>query len=212
MSEDKGESPIPERIKRSTLSPEERAVRVARNWKKGTITEFDWDSTLEHYEHLLGFDRRSLEGKTILDLGTSPSDKLARDIRDAGIHATVISLSPDFQDESISNYPTLPKGWKGNRVAGIAQTLPFKNESFDMILGAYSVTWAASTFPEQIKAWVSEIGRVLKPGGEARVGPNYGPSSYSTGKNFEKMKEWARNFGLDIEIDSKFVFRKLQTS
>ena len=183
-------------IKRST--PEQ----VANSWKKGTIDEA-WPPGLAGYEHGLGFKREDLRGKDVLDLGADNGDSLARDLHEAGIEVNVVSLSPDFAKEGVLEAMSYySPGWKMKKgIVGIAQKLPFKKDSFDVILSKTAVTYAASIYPEQVKAWTTEIGRVLKPGGEARIGPTYGDRQ-GYGKNYEHLIQSAKDSGLDIEVEN----------
>jgi len=54
---------------------------------------------LSTYERELLFDKRELEGKVVLDLGAGLEAKFAKQLKEAGIKAEVISLSPDFIEE-----------------------------------------------------------------------------------------------------------------
>ncbi len=211
MSEGKEDSSIPKRYIRLNLTPEQRARKVALGYdKEDTMHWFAEDNGLEQYENLLGFNRQDLEGKIILDLGTSPSNRLAKDIKEAGINATVVGLSPDL----VNLIPNELQGeklrdeWNRIGVAAIAQAMPFRDSSIDEILGAYSVTWKATTYKEQVQAWVSEISRVLKPGGEARLGPNYRSYPTAMGKDFANIKQYADESGLNIEIGEGFILLK----
>ena len=53
---------------------------------------------------------------------------------------------------------------KDNVIKAFAYDLPFKNDSFDIVLSIHSITWE----PNQ-KAAISEVIRVLKPGGTACI-------------------------------------------
>lgn len=170
-------------------------------YPEDTITESASDNSLETYERGLGFNRDSLEGKTVLDLGTGQTDRLARELKEADIKATVISVSPDFKRkvnrEILSYYHP---DWKRRGVAAIAQQLPFKDDSFDVILGLYGVINYASIHPWDVRVWVPEVARVLKLGGEARFGPTYGLGGYAFGKQNEILIESARESGLELTI------------
>lgn len=174
--------------------------RAAVGWKKGTIDEHA-PSGLAGYEEGLGFNREDLRGKTVLDLGTDNGDSLARDLDAAGIDVKVISVSPDFTNETVREaMPYYSPDWKmKNGVAAIAQKLPFRDGTFDVVLSQTAVTYAASTSPQQVKAWTTEVGRVLKPGGVARIGPTYG-DSFAFGKKYDHLIEYAKDAGLEIEI------------
>lgn len=201
-------SESPKKVRRfsmSNLSPEERAKKVALSYpKEDTMHWFAADNNLEEYERLLGFKRKDLEGKMVLDLGTSPTDRLAKDVKEVGINATVVGLSPDLGNlyPNEIQVPGMEDEWDRLGVAAIGQAMPFKDESFDVILGAYSVTWRAATYPEQVEAWVSEIGRVLKPGGEARLGPTYNCyGGDAMGKDMENVKKYAAEIRLAVTVN-----------
>ena len=103
---------------------------------------------LNLYEYDLGFKRQELAGKTILDLGSGFREKFSRELKEAQIDATVISLSPDYDYKSVRDLvtevhvagPLKGLNWERRSVAGIGQVLPFKDESFDVVLGEFSVT------------------------------------------------------------------------
>lgn len=119
--------------------------------------------TLEKYESELGFNRTELEGKCVLDLGSGLSNKLDTDIQAVGIHATVISLSPDLKD---SKYREVIDE-KRLSVAGLGEQLPFRDECFDEILSMYSLAYYSEA---NYKIWIPECLRVLKKNGILRVG------------------------------------------
>lgn len=126
---------------------------------------------LEEYETKLGFNRKELEGLTVLDLGSGATEKLSRELKESGVNSNIISLNPDYIYEDIRNTAT-QSGWQGKSVAALAQELPFKNESFDAIIGLNSVSiYANISHPEALQAWLSEIARVLRSGGKALIGP-----------------------------------------
>lgn len=212
MSENNEQPVRPRRFTRPNLTPEQAERRVALAYDKSdTMHWFVGDSGIEVYERILGFNRHELQNKTILDLGTSPSDRLAKDLKKEGVNATVIGLSPDLMNlipNEIQPPGHMRDEWNRLGVTGIAQAMPFRDASFDKVLGLYSVTWKAADYPEQVKAWVSEIGRVLKPGGDARVGPSYSDRRTAMGDDFANLKEYAKIAGLDIEIQEQCIVLK----
>lgn len=165
------------------------------------------DNSLEVYEKVLGFKRSELENKMILDLGTGQTDRLARELKEAGVYAEVVGISPDLLTSSEKNkLQDLFPNWERQAIVGIAQCLPFQECSFDMVLGLYSVTYC-SWYPEQVRAWISEIGRVLKPRGEARLGPVYRdpPAENAFGLNYEILLKAARSKRLKAEINKSYI-------
>lgn len=122
---------------------------------------------LSTYEKHLLFDRKELQGKTILDLGTGPEAKFAKQLKEAGIKAEVVSLSPDFEEKKYrqgvkKSFP------EGQFISAVGQALPFKNESFDRIFAFHVLEHLSSK--ERLLGLISEIARVLKKGGKATLG------------------------------------------
>lgn len=144
-------------------------------WEKGTTYNppEEGGKSLEQYEDILGFDARELQGKSILDLGTGETEKLSKELKQKNIETNVISLNPDYSHDEWLRKNIKKKDWQGKSVAGIAQQLPFKDESFDVILGLESTTRYVSPKDsiEEAKTWGREVVRTLKKGGEARLWP-----------------------------------------
>lgn len=158
---------------------------------------------LEDYKEYLGFDEKELEGKRVLDLGSGSLEKLARDLKQVGINASVIALNPDYilkkYRDIIKNQPH----WKRKSVAGVGQALPFQDASFDVILGLESVTLYEDALHEanSAKAWAREIARVLKPGGEARLGEILGLRGEKKQKAWEGIKAILESLGTTATIE-----------
>jgi len=95
---------------------------------------------LADYKEFLGFDERHLAGKTVLDLGSGSQEKLTKDLKEAGVEANVISLNPDYSLKKYRRVINNQDDWQKKSVAAVAQALPFKDASFDVVLGLESVT------------------------------------------------------------------------
>lgn len=168
--------------------------------------------TLDDYEEMLNFNRKELENKMVLDLGAGPGARLSKDLKKAGIKAEVVSLSPDYANSKYSKElkPTIFERYKISKdrnkkelaIAGIAEKLPFKEESFDRILALFSVSvWAESKYKE----WLPEIMRVLKSEGCARIGPFHPPKMdmYDGDLLFikhEEMKDYVKRMNFDYKF------------
>jgi len=100
-----------------------------------------------------------LTGQNILDIGSGLSG-LASQVRDLGIGAHVISIDAPkaLFKEPVKGYRT------GGEVIARAQSLPFADESFDIVLSTFSQPMYAETVDEQ-KELVSEGLRVIKSDG-----------------------------------------------
>lgn len=122
---------------------------------------------LSTYETRLMFNRKDLEGKKILDLGAGPEVKFAKELAEAGIKADVTSLSPDFSEARHAKKAlrSLPDA---ALIAGTGQALPFRNESFDRV---FALHVDEHLNREMFLGFISEMARVLKRGGEAKLGP-----------------------------------------
>ncbi len=90
-------------------------------------------------------------------------------------------------------------------MAAVAEVLPLGDESVDVILALYSLTYYTWD-PVQARAWINEMGRVLKPGGEARIGPVYPDNDYIFGSNNELLQQYADEAGLTVtKIDDEIL-------
>lgn len=117
--------------------------------------------SMEEYMADLGMTAEDIDGKDILDLGSSATARFEHEV---GERANVISLSPDYAAEE--HRERLPAETKA--VAGIGQQLPFKNESFDQIL-AYHLTEHITA--QELEEVLIEAARVLREGGQMRLMP-----------------------------------------
>ncbi len=96
----------------------------------------------------------------VLDLGAGTGEMLAE--LDRRARGFAVGLDADASVLSLAS---------GRRVAGMAESLPFPGECFDLIFTQMFFLWA-----NPLAAVISEIRRVLKPGGHllAVAEPDYG--------------------------------------
>lgn len=126
----------------------------------------------EAYEKVLNLDSAKLQGKTILDLGSGASEEFKSGIRERKIDAEVISLNPSLGPDTQSGKDARLMSTKERAVAGIAEKLPFKERTFDLVISVYAIPlWFPHGNTEINTQAFSEITRVLKDGGEARIFP-----------------------------------------
>jgi ubiquinone/menaquinone biosynthesis C-methylase UbiE len=158
---------------------------------------------LADYKEFLGFDERHLAGKTVLDLGSGSQEKLTKDLKEAGVEANVVSLNPDYSLKKYRRIINNQENWQKKSVAAVAQSLPFKDASFDVILGLESITMYEDALekPESAKSWAMEVARVLKPGGEARLGEILGMKGESKQKAWQELIKLLENLGLEAKIE-----------
>ena len=113
-------------------------------------------------------DTKELEGKTILYLCARAENRFAEDLKRRGVNVTVAALSPDYADPVIGEIAR-QKSPEGMLLAGLGQVLPFRDETFDTVM-AFHVYEHLRSDEESIRMF-SEISRVLKPSGVAKIGP-----------------------------------------
>ena len=129
------------------------------------------DRPFEAYEKIFSLTKEGLEGKTILDLGSGASEFFKRGVDERGIKANIVSMNPklgpgDDQGERVRKLSS-----KKNALAAIAEELPFKDESFDLILSLAAVPlWLPVHEDDYAKAF-REAARVLKSGGVIKFFP-----------------------------------------
>jgi len=173
---------------------------------------------LSDYERLLDFNRQDLIGKIVLDLGSGRNENFSRDLISQNIKSTVISLNPEYQNEKKRKNVSNLSDWQKNSVAGEGGALPFKDESFDQVLGVYSVSrfsepcylnWAdeiqdmhsklRQRDKEESLRWLTEISRVLKPGGQARLFPFKAESEEEFLVRYESFFASVRSANLKVD-------------
>ena|SRR3989344_2342030 len=187
-----------------------------KTWKEVPTT----NRGLEEYSRDLDLNQKTLEGKKILDVG-SGTRKFAKEVKESGINAEVISLDPVYLSQELQEEKMRHEGGPINKlkefiratdipdvkektVAGVGEKMPFKDETFDLILADNSLP--AYGNKEQIDEFFTEAFRVLKKGGELRFTPSY--TMFRRGIEYPLDKE------LDIiikkiESDGKFtIIRK----
>ncbi len=134
----------------------------------------------ERIERNLGVSKKFLKNKKTLDVGAGDSSlaECYKDEKDISIIAIDIK-EPKLKTEGF--------------VRADATQMPFEDESFDLILsmgGPVSILEDR----EQVEKIIKEIKRVLKSGGEARIG-----QGYLNANIFEPVKK-------DLELEQIFKF------
>jgi ubiquinone/menaquinone biosynthesis C-methylase UbiE len=142
-------------------------------------------SSKEYFKDLQ-IDLDFLRGKKILDIG-SGRNIFARELKVQNLDFTSIdafyALTPNEREEVFEELnekdfqivkeqlDRISKDEKDSKlVAGKAETLPFRTESFDVVLAEYSLP-AHVESSGQIKDFLIEVARVLKYNGQARIYP-----------------------------------------
>jgi ubiquinone/menaquinone biosynthesis C-methylase UbiE len=179
------------------------------NWERDTTQQMRklGGRDLEDYKENLGFDEKDLEGKTVLDLGSGSLEKLSRELKKKGIDANVVSLNPDYVLEKYRKIIANQKDWQKKSAAGIAQELPFRDDTFDKIFSLEAVTFYMDALHESkdAEAWAKEVVRVLKPGGEARLGEILGMKGEAKQEAWQKIIDMIKASGADAKIEAYTV-------
>lgn len=111
-----------------------------------------------HLDHLIEIVPDLLSRK-ILDLGSGRGGFLL-DVSSRGGDATGLELSPDYIEET--KHRALARGLMVNVLRGVAEKMPFLEDSFDFINICEVIEHVNDP-----KAMLKEVRRVLKPGGLA---------------------------------------------
>ena len=184
-----------------------------KTWKEVPTTS----RSLEQYFFDLNLTADMLEGKKVLDIG-SGTGRFAKELKEAGINAEVISLDPVFaapEEKSRiqgdisgklyrkliqeTNIPEVKK----KTVAGVGEELPFRDNTFDLIIANKSLP-AYGTKP-QIDQFFSEVFRVLKNDGEFRSSPSQ--NTFRRGKKYPLDKD-LENILRKFELSKEFKIIK----
>ncbi|MBI2798484.1 class I SAM-dependent methyltransferase [Candidatus Saccharibacteria bacterium] len=161
---------------------------------------------LEEYMYYGDIKIDDLKGD-VLDLGSGDLDRFSREATRHGIKVT--SLDPHLVKQSQRNqvktgshyefpwHSDLP--WTKNSVAGLAQELPFKAESFDTIVASASAPGYLD--PRDYDIFLKETNRVLRPGGKAYLFPlfevpNEPEAPYNEQKFLSSLKQSGLKYAL----------------
>jgi SAM-dependent methyltransferase len=120
----------------------------------------------------------------VLDIGSGNAALLERQGMNANPDLVIVALDPFLHDayyrkEHMTEdfgLTDLVSPEEVPSVAGVSQELPFKDESFNMVVSHAAVPTYLPLYPkneseESFRLTFSEINRVLKPGGVAAMGP-----------------------------------------
>lgn len=111
------------------------------------------------YREIFCHSDKSLCGQTILDVGAGDSN-YAMDVQSKG--GTLIRLDAQYAEYS----PYIP-GIYGPAIAGLAQQLPFRDNTFDETISSYCLLWITRKLGQTLR----EMIRVTKYGGNIKVFP-----------------------------------------
>lgn len=123
----------------------EREHTLPSDNRPETIAEFGRrDRGLEAYRRWFDLQESFLKGKNILDLGAGQG-LFGKELKEKGIDAYVVPFDPILQSEKEKRL-----GVDTNtNVSGLAQKLPFRDNSFDLVLASFSLPYWSLGYPKQ---------------------------------------------------------------
>ncbi len=174
----------------------------AQEFEKSIVTE----RNLSQYCEKLDFNPKDLKRwHTIVDLGSGTSQNFAREVHSIDDSVNIISIDPRLSLDENRDLIAFFDEEKDERIHGrkasdpmtlsaIAQNLPLQNNSVGAVLALHSVPQYTKS-QNDIELSISEIIRVLRAGGEARIYP------ISKNDNYEAV---ARSVGQHKNIEFEF--------
>ena len=170
-----------------------------------------------YYEKDLGVDLEQLRGKRVLEVGSGKSPRFAKEAEKHGVE--LFSMNPEFKvgdvrkeflkgNSRIANMLDRMQG-KNNRpkaAAALAQELPFRDEIFDQIIGEYSVPYYLPREQKEYDDALSEMVRVLKPGGKAVLYPVDADDEQYLHESFSKLDDRAE-FAIELVDEEQKNYR-----
>lgn len=169
------------------------------------------------YFHLKPED---LEGKKILDIGSGKQERFSKEA--SLYNAAVVSLNPALQEKGVRedvkadilNKDTLLE-WRKKSVGGIAQELPFKDKSFDILTSLYAVPYYIDSHKGKLGA-IKEMVRVLKEGGTIYIGPQVIENEQNITESIlgKEVTNWLINLSYSIDEieDGGLIIKKINKS
>lgn len=124
----------------------------------------------DSYEDCLRLEKEDLIGKEILDIGSGHKARFAQEAEKLP-NTKVVSFDFTF-DRPKQNDPEKLEEERGasSQVRGLFTALPFRDESFDLVVSNAAMPLYLNT-PQQIESAFKEVARVLRKGGKAYIGP-----------------------------------------
>jgi len=141
------------------LSTEATKQRV-KEGKGSPVTNRGWQSYLYNFR-LRDKEAGFWEGKFILDVGSGDKED------DPSFYfpgAKICAIDPEFGPDGRVGWNTAHE-----KRIGVVREIPYDDDEFDLVLSSHSVP--QHIFPAEMPRAISEMLRVMKPGGEIRLMP-----------------------------------------
>ena len=203
------------------------AHKIFEQEQKTKMEPMDGDKLFNSYIEELHIDIDSLKDKAVLDVGSGSNPRFVARLLDDNLVKSAYAID---STEFLSGYKYYTEKYKKknpkenlekskvveNYIQGSADNLPFKSESFDLVLSrALIVPDTISGVKFDIDKIFSEAERVLKPGGEFKIYPVHRGSDIrreidlflSELESNDFVYEWSE--GEKNEIGGKVSFKDL---
>lgn len=131
--------------------------------RMNAVEAIDSNVRPESYLRDLGIELSELEGKKVLGVGGMPQGDVAFAAKATGAEFFTVNPGIDYRDY------TKPEG--AVHTSGLAQELPFADDSFDIELAHASVPGYLPKVESEYRSMFSEMLRTVKPNGEVRIYP-----------------------------------------
>lgn len=144
------------------------------------IADANRAGSLSLYEYELSFDPKFLEGKHILNFGSSYSN-IGGDLKKRGIEANVANVDLNHLE-----------GHRGTFVQADGRSLPFKDGSFDIALANLSTYQVPMNDKEQVYRELMRVGKII------HTGPVWGAE-------FKILQQLAEEQGFEIVASQPYA-------
>ena len=115
------------------------------------------------------FERTGVASGRCIDLGGGPGMLAVSLAKISSLKVTVVDLMPECVELVRENSAEAGVGERVDAVQGVAEALPFEDESIDLVVSRGSIF-----FWEDQQKGLAEAYRVLRPGGWAWIGGGFG--------------------------------------
>lgn len=185
------------------LEPVDKYTQLSRERveKYSSLT----DRSFQTYYEELGIDPTTLEGKMILDVGSGEREIFSKEAAEHG--ATVFSINPKLKSwrtrRKLQGWFLRDPNWQGRSVAARGQDLPFRDEAFDLVTSSWAISAYSLPAGDRFRA-ISEMARVLKPGGSIRMYPReVGKLTTTRGTLGDDTVDWLLENGYSVNEDAE---------
>lgn len=136
------------------------------------FSSYPTDNGLSNYISILGITPAEITSSRILDVGSGFTNQFARDIQSLTGNERVIGVNPHLAFPALTRAGHLPTEYhQQSSVAACSPNLPFRRESFGLIVALLSVPKELEV--TQVPDALNDMWDLLEPGGALRMWPWY---------------------------------------